>query len=240
MGTGQCHDGRNDPVPTGRCGIEIRDKDGNFVSKATSDSQGKVQFDNLPILNEYTIKETKAPAGFLLNKNTYTVTYEDFLKAFDPDAQTFHVELSEAASKQTFLNIKPLYGTLDLEKINSAGNPLPFIRFQLTGLDEWNMDYDRTLVTNNSGFISVVNLLEGRYRLTEITDPNQTGFLPVDPMEFFITKDNVNIRYTKATDNPIVNDEIQVFINKLAVANNFDITQSLKDLTDFGLKKLDG
>lgn len=220
--------------------FELRDKEGNFVAKAVSDADGKVKFVDLPILNTYTIKETKAPQGFTLSTKTFSVNYEAFKAVYDKANETFDVVLSDRVSKDNFLNIKPFYGTFSLEKVNERGEHLAYIRFNITGLDEWNKTFNQNFLTGTNGLISITRLLEGRYLLTELSSSNDSGFVAIEPIEFAITKDAPDVKFLKENGKEIVNQNLRVLINKLAVGSDFDIDASIRDLTDFGLKKLDG
>ena len=80
------------------------------------------------------------------------------------------------------MNTKPIYGSLTLEKVNAEGEKLPYIKFNLQGLDTWNIDYNKDFYTSEVGTISVTGLLEGRYKLTEISNEGKTGFVPIAPV----------------------------------------------------------
>lgn len=229
------------------------DRAGN-VYTAVSDGGGMVTFSDLPILETYEIRETGMPEGYETPfdptgavQHVATVTYDDFKAAYgkakqenpsDPSKWRFEVRLSDALSKEQFLNVKPIYGNLLLEKTNGNGTALPYVRFRLEGLNAWNEKVQKEFLTDAEGKAKVEHLIEGSYRLTEIPKANQTGYLPVEPKEFTIDRNHTEIRYTG--ENRIVNQELQLVIHKLAVDADFDLSQGLQKLTDFGMTRLDG
>ncbi|MDI9497467.1 MAG: Cna B-type domain-containing protein [Bacillota bacterium] len=220
--------------------FELRDAQNNFVARASSNENGLVSFTGLSITETYTVREVGAPTGYLLAKGSLSFGFDDFRAAYDPEAGSFVIRVAAADSQAAFLNIKPIQGSLELDKINAEGTRLPLIRFRLNGLDEWNRDVDRTFVTDGQGHIRVTGLTEGSYRLSEIVLPDTTGYQPIAPITFTITADKRDHAFTIDMENPIVNEDVDVYINKLGVASDYDIEESIRDLTDFGRRRLDG
>ncbi|MGN0757648.1 MAG: SpaA isopeptide-forming pilin-related protein, partial [Candidatus Ventricola sp.] len=63
------HDTNNCSICRGdRTSVEVADM------KSTSDKDGTVSFTNIPSGHVYTLKETKVPAGYAANRNSYSVT----------------------------------------------------------------------------------------------------------------------------------------------------------------------
>ncbi|MGY3776363.1 Cna B-type domain-containing protein [Helcococcus sueciensis] len=216
--------------------FQAKDSKGNFYF-ATSDENGVVKFTDLPILENYTITEIEAPEGYKVSDKSIEVGYEDFKAVYNKADNSFDVKITDNDSKDKFLNVKPVYGSLKLNKINEDKVALAYIRFNLKGMSEWNKDYNRDFLTNTSGNISVDNLLEGKYLLTEIIEEGKSGYKAVEPIEFTIDVNNRNIDFTG--DKAIVNKGLQIVINKLKVSNKFDI-DSIDKLTDYGKVKLEG
>lgn len=216
--------------------FQAKDSKGNFYF-ATSDENGVVKFTDLPILEKYTITEIEAPEGYKVSDKSIEVGYEDFKAVYDKADNSFDVKITDKDSKDKFLNVKPVYGTLKLNKINEDKVALSYIRFNLRGMSEWNKDYNRNFLTNANGNISVDNLLEGKYLLNEIVEEGQSGYKAIEPIEFTIDADHRVIDFTG--DKAIVNEGLQIIINKLQVANKFDLS-SIDKFTDYGKAKLAG
>lgn len=222
------------PIPGAK--FEARDSKNN-VYYAISDSDGKVLFENLPILESYTIKEISAPEGYRLSKGQILVEYKDFKASYSKD-KGFNILVADATTRKEFLNIKPVYGSIKIHKINESGKDLSYIKFNLKGLDSWNSSYNKDFLTNSKGDISIGNLIEGRYLLTEIGLENKTSYKPIDPIEVKIDKNNTLIDFTG--EKSLVNKDLQLIINKLGVSADFDLGKDISQLTDHGLEKLDG
>lgn len=216
--------------------FQAKDSKGNFYF-ATSDENGVVKFTDLPILEKYTITEIEAPAGYKISDESIEVGYEDFKAVYNKADNSFDVKITDKDSKDKFLNVKPVYGSLKLNKINEDKVALSYIRFNLKGMSEWNKNYNKNFLTNTSGNISVDNLLEGKYLLTEIVEEGKSGYKAIEPMEFTIDADHRVIDFTG--EKAIVNEGLQIVINKLLVANKFDL-KSIDKLTDYGRVKLAG
>lgn len=225
-----------EPKPLAGVKFQAKDSKGNFYF-AISDENGLVKFIDLPILEKYTITEIEAPEGYKVSDESIEVGYEDFKAVYNEVDNSFDVKITDKDSKEKFINVKPVYGSLKLNKINEDKVALGYIRFNLKGMSEWNKDYNRNFLTNTSGNISVDNLLEGKYLLTEIVEEGESGYKAVEPIEFTIDANNRNIDFTG--DKAIVNKGLQIVINKLKVSNKFDI-DSIDKLTDYGKVKLEG
>ncbi len=110
----------------------------------------------------WTVTETKAPAGYLI----------------DRDSQTVEVRLGQTASV-TFTDTKDV-GSLDIFKKDAAGTGLKGAEFKLT-----KGDIERTgIVTQDNGHITVEGLDSGTWTVTETKAP--AGYL-LDPSSKEVT-----------------------------------------------------
>lgn len=223
--------------------FEAKDSKGHIYT-AVSGEDGEVRFTDLPIQESYTITETKLPEGYQRAENgakhELKLGYEDFKKhaAADAEGREFHVRIEDTLAIREFMNVKPYRGSLELLKVNEAGTPLPYVAFRLKGMSPWNQDYDRSFRTGTDGKIKVSDLLEGVYQLTEQTNSSQTAYQAAAPLEFAIDAEHREIRFTG--DQSIVNKDLQLVINKLGLAADAALPESLQKLTNFGKKRLDG
>ena len=231
--------------PLGGVTFNLYDLNGDIVDSTVSadgaDGRpvGEVRFDNVPILGTYFVREADTLPGYLPAEGQMRVTYDDFKRNYDANTDTFIVSLTDAMAKMHFLNIKPVYGELILEKVNAQDTPLPYVRFQVEGLNTGNSDFKRNYLTDNAGRLTVTDLLEGRYRLTEIMPADQTSYVPLAPIEFTISKAQPCADFTGT--NKLVNRSVQLAVHKVAVPSSFDpVADFGPNFTNFGLKKLNG
>ena len=225
-----------EPTPLAGVKFQAKDSKGKFYF-ATSDEHGLVKFTDLPILEKYTITEVEAPEGYKVSDKSIEVGYDEFKAVYDKDTNSFDVKIAEKDAKNAFLNIKTIYGSLKLNKVNEDRVALKYIKFNLRGLSDWNKDYNKDFLTDTNGNISVDKLVEGKYLLTEIVEEGKSGYKAIEPIEFTIDSNNRNIDFTG--DKAIANKGLQIVINKLKVSNKFDIG-SIDKLTDYGKVKLEG
>ncbi len=143
---------------------------GNNSWELTTDEKGIAQIDNLKE-GEYTLKETIAPVGYVLDPTERKFT----LKA--PDNTVEFISHAETISNQ------PQRTKLSIKKVSDKELPLAGAIFSLT-LEKLYVDADKTsnkwqegqelamLTSNESGIAEISDLPLGKYTLKEITAPN--------------------------------------------------------------------
>jgi hypothetical protein len=214
------------------------------IYQTVSDEQGRVVFEDLPIQASYEIVETQAPEGYQLLKDgagkpgSIRVTYEDFKQNYDSASDSFHVEINDTAAQAQFLNIKAVTGSLAIQKINSAGQALPYVQFKLVGKSQHNSNFVSYKRTDVNGSVAWTDLIEGEYELREILPEGNTGYIPVEPISFVIDKDHRDLVWTG--EAALVNEKVRVVINKLGVGADFDLSQALGGISSWGKELLDG
>lgn len=114
---------------------------------------------------QYFVREKTAPAGFVLDKEVYSVF-------IDENGKTYEVENKAGVG---FINM-PQVGSLKIVKTSSDGKVEGF-SFRVTGTN----GYDQTFKTDKNGEIHIENLRIGDYVVSEVNDNASAGYiLPVD------------------------------------------------------------
>jgi uncharacterized surface anchored protein len=129
--------------------FEIRKQDGGFVGEYTTDSGGKASIANVEP-GWYTITETKAPAGYVI----------------DGAAKT--VEVKSGAPAVVTVGNKPLSGIQILKTDAFANAPLPGATFTV---ERANGEKVGTYKTDAAGKILVSGLEDGTYIVSETIAP---------------------------------------------------------------------
>ena len=88
--------------------FEVRNNNGDMLDRVTTDENGIATTVELP-LGEYTIVETQAPAGYVLNNNEFTVTLD--YSNQNEDTVTASIEIPNA----------PMTGTITIAKRKGIG-----------------------------------------------------------------------------------------------------------------------
>lgn len=143
----------NNGKPLSGAVFEIRNNDTEHIRTVKSDQSGKVEVSGLAP-GEYTVKETKAADGYILDKTVKTFTIEA-KHAGEPAA----VELDDWINHQ---------GTVRLIKEDEQGEPLEGAVFELRQGDELLSEAS----TNTEGQITVTGLTPGTYTFTESASPD--------------------------------------------------------------------
>ncbi|EOH90132.1 SpaA isopeptide-forming pilin-related protein [Enterococcus pallens] len=135
--------------------FQVKDSAGNIVKdNLTSDQEGKVAINNLAPGN-YTIVETKAPDGYLMNtsKKEFTITNS----AMDKPVK---VEVGEFQNYQ---------GSVKIRKVNTSEEPLSGSEFTLYDSNQESLNITKT--SNSDGWIQFDDLAPGVYYLQETKAP---------------------------------------------------------------------
>lgn len=145
--------------------FEMRDMDGNFVGKATSDKKGDVIFEDVPA-RRYIIKEIKAPDGY--------VKGDDIIVELENYRQGKMGLLARLT--QGVINENRILGNLTIKKQvyneTHTGKPLSG-KFRVKGISKENADIEYEVdVKNGTG--TLLNLPEGEYEVEEIDTSNKS------------------------------------------------------------------
>lgn len=152
--------------------FELTNAEGEVVQeKLVADENGKVTISELGS-GDYTLVETKAPEGYMLNTQTVPFTIVEQAKG-EPKA----LELG------TFTNYQ---GRVQLEKVNQAGDPLGEATFELT--DDTG-ELVETLTTDAEGTLTSGPLSPGDYTLEEINAP-EGYIINEEVLTFTVSEEN--------------------------------------------------
>lgn len=221
--------------PLEGAGFELLDRNTNEVVAASySNGTGIVEFRDVATNREYKIREFLTPETYVASRNNeWLITKRVFI---DNTANGFNIVLSETDSKNKFMNVKAIRGKIKIiKKTRDDIQTIPNISFRVRGLDFTNNTFDKEFTTGEDGTITIENLEEGRYEISEIESsainryqkaPNQTVRIDANTQEI---------------ESTFVNDKFQVLFRKIIVDNETVMDPSNWDqLTDFGRKKVSG
>ncbi|HPY36922.1 MAG TPA: SpaA isopeptide-forming pilin-related protein, partial [Clostridia bacterium] len=143
------------------------------TSFATAGAEGSFTVTHL-IANTYTLKETKAPEGYVLTNETQNVT----------------IGGTTALYERTFTNAN-IKGKLELLKVDGSGSRLEGIRFTITGASG-------TLVetTDKDGRITLNDLLFGEYSIVEDPSTAPKGMVIEDGLKVNISENGATVKYS--------------------------------------------
>ncbi|WP_295129995.1 SpaA isopeptide-forming pilin-related protein [uncultured Catenibacterium sp.] len=221
-----------DEAPTGKIQIEKTDADGIIqgeaslegaeytvydsqkkeVGKITTDKEGHGSLNNL-VLGTYTVKETKAPEGYNLDPNTYTVelTYKD---------QTSSIIFSSVESQD-----KVKTGYIEILKTDTDNQPLKGGEFGIyTNSDMYigSTLYKKgqlvmSIKTNEKGIAKSDPLPYGSYYVKEMKAPG----IEEGNKENFVLSDET--QYVKISSDKVFS---MTFVDVTVTASKKDITGS--------------
>lgn len=166
-------------------GVEftVYDSDKNYVTSGTTDADGKLRIEDLP-LGSYYYRETKAKDGYVANDNYYSFKLSN-------DGQLVSVAVR---NKQ-----EVIVGSINIKKVDAYGNVLPGAVFTLessTDGSTWSKVSDTTSDANGLAVFSDLATGDILYRVTETKAPPGHSLLAGVVYEGKLTKDNPDLSFT--------------------------------------------
>ncbi|WP_442853651.1 SpaA isopeptide-forming pilin-related protein [Bacillus sp. LK2] len=128
-------------------------KDGKKVAELKTDESGKVMSPKLP-LGEYTVKETKAPAGYKLSNKEWTVTIQNEKEVVKVEAEN-----------------EKILGSLQIIKTDDKDLAKRLAGAEFTLKDAEGNVVKEGITTDESGTVKVDRLVPGEYTLEETKAP---------------------------------------------------------------------
>ncbi|WP_346938701.1 SpaA isopeptide-forming pilin-related protein [uncultured Clostridium sp.] len=136
---------------------EIDTKFENAIATAISDENGKVQFENVEY-GKYTIKETKAPEGYVISDEVLT-------------ADIIENGKTVKANPESISNTK-IRGNIEFAKLDEDKNPLQGAEFKLyKEIDTKFENPIATAISDESGKVQFENVEYGKYTIKETKAP---------------------------------------------------------------------
>ena len=161
----------------------IFDKNGKEVSKAVTDKDGKVIFDNL-VYGEYTYQETKAPEGYVIDNTKHA----------------FKIETDKQVVSQTVTN-DAIKGKIEITKTDSKDSKKILANTEFTIFDSNKKEIAKAM-TNKEGKVEFDNLVYGNYYYQETKAPE--GYTIDSKMYPFEIKDNNQVISKTVLDDKII------------------------------------
>ncbi|MDA2376503.1 SpaA isopeptide-forming pilin-related protein [Bacillus cereus] len=178
-------------------------KDGKKVAELKTDESGKVMSPKLP-LGEYTVKETKAPAGYKLSNKEWKVTIQNEKEVVKVEAE----------------NAKEL-GSLQVTKKDAeSGTVLAGAEFKLK--NEAGQVVGEAKTTNKEGVVKFENLVPGKYTLEETKAPEGYKALEVTV--------EVNVIANEVVKQEVMNEKVKEEITGQLEITKVDANNTNKTL----------
>ncbi|PFR04869.1 TQXA domain-containing protein [Bacillus anthracis] len=189
--------------------FEVFNANNESVGKITTGADGTAELNNLPI-GTYTVKEIKAPTGYVLGDKP----------------QTIEVKTGETGAVQIVNN--KAKGNLEIKKLSDSGKVLPNVEFTVFTEDGKEV---KKAVTNENGIANVEGLTFGKYYFLETKTPN--GYIGnKTKYPFEIKEHNKTLTFT------VENTEVKGSV-KLLKVDTEDISKKLEGAV-FELKDASG
>ena len=209
--------------------FELRDMEGNFVAKVTSDSNGLVEFKGVEV-KDYIITETISPKGYdkmpdiKVSKNDFKVVDGEVIYNINEDA------VNESVRK----------GNITINKRTSNGAPLKDVEFNIKGTDSFNSNFDKNIKTNSLGVATLKGIPEGNYVVTEIEEStSRIEFISALSQTFKIEQtsgDDVSEDQEITLD--FVNDKVKFRVYKIGYGEDEEIPSDLANVKTFNRARL--
>ncbi|WP_346880140.1 MULTISPECIES: MSCRAMM family protein, partial [unclassified Clostridium] len=173
---------------------EIDTKFENPIATAISDESGKVQFENVEY-GEYTIKESKAPEGYLLSSEILTAIITEDGKVVK-------------ANPESISNTK-IRGSIEFTKLDEDKNPLQGAEFKI--YKEVDTKFENpiaTAISDENGKVQFENVEYGKYTIKETKAPE--GYVILE--EVLTANITENDKTVKANPESVSNTRIRASI----------------------------
>ena len=128
---------------------------------------------------QYFVRETKAPAGFLTDKNVYSLF-------IDTNEKVYEIENKAGIG---FFN-DAMTGSLLIIK-TSEDHKIEGISFRVTGMDITGHNYDQTFTTDKNGKIRIDELRIGNYTVSEVENEASVHYVLPQAQEVMIAYNEV-------------------------------------------------
>ncbi|MBN8047758.1 collagen binding domain-containing protein [Paraclostridium bifermentans] len=161
----------------------VFDKSGKEVSKAVTDKDGKVVFDNL-VYGEYTYQEIKAPEGYVIDNTKHA----------------FKIETDKQVVSHTVTNGK-IKGKIEITKTDSKDSKKVLANTEFIIFDSNKKEIAKA-TTNKEGKVEFDNLGYGNYYYQETKAPE--GYTIDNKMYPFEIKDNNQVVSKTVSDDKII------------------------------------
>lgn len=194
-------------------------KDGETTTqKMTEVSKGVYRLENIAYGSECVIKETKAPIGFVISDETFTVKIED-AKTYTVSSEGFDAIINQ-----------PIKGSLKIVKVDSFNNtPLEGVGYRLFNSDGEQISEG---YTNENGELVFEGLRYGEYKYQEFKAPE--GFVIDETVyDFSVTTDGQVI--TAQRENSAVEGSIRIHKTDMNGNALSDVSFLLEYSTDGGV-----
>lgn len=209
--------------------FELRDMEGNFVAKVTSDSNGLVEFKGVEV-KDYIITETISPKGYdkmpdiKISKNDFKVVDGEVIYNINEDA------VNESVRK----------GNITINKRTSNGAPLKDVEFNIKGTDSFNSNFDKNIKTNSLGVATLKGIPEGNYVVTEIEEStSRIEFISALSQTFKIEQTSGDdISEDQEVTLNFVNDKVKFRVYKIAYGEDEEIPSDLANVKTFNRTRL--
>ena len=201
---------------------EIRNAKDEVVETLTTDEKGKATSKELPIAT-YTVKETKASNGYILDEKTYTVKGE----ATDSVTRVFQYDVK---SQETPQKIQIELSKLDSETNKGEAQGAATLKGAVYEVRNSKNEVVDTLTTDEKGKAVSKELLPGKYTVKETKASN--GYL-VDENTYTVDgniKDSTNrvFKYKVTSGEDIIRGDVEIIKLKENQDEDNDTLQGLE------------
>lgn len=197
--------------------FEILNSKGEIVDKIKTDKQGIATTKELPINEEYKIKETKTLDNYVLNEEDVTV------KIKEDGVQDIKIENKKIKGKIKILKTSKDDNPITGEK---AGTPLEGVNFEIYDIKNNKIE---TVTTNEKGIAKTSELEKGVYYIREISTKNEY-MLNQKTFSAEITKDGqiVDLNIKNESKKPNIDIE-KTGVNEAEVGTEIEYDISVRN-----------